>query len=661
MTQIAQRESPEHDASAHRLGRGKVPVVTPVNALWNHVATTPDGSRSSRPGFAHPIVQPKLEVGAPDDQYEREADHVADMVMRMPDPAPAVSTASPGRLATRRVQRLCSECEDELESGPADELIQPKPGGGGTPSQAPAATQAGISAMRGGGWPLPPAARRTFEPRFGSDFSGVRIHADSRASGLAKSLSARAFTVGNDIAFAAGQYHPGTQSGDRLLAHELTHVVQQGAADRPFVQRNGEPGTSVYKDQVSSTSTNIKEPGVWEGEVDRREYRSASDKKLKKAPILSSRVGLRFDANSCEVTIPYKVAFAHPSAANWPVCGADAGSAPPAHLGPDDYQDLSEQFVSVANDRLNGWYAARIESCEHDCAGRDIPIRVVVSVDQADPDATVILANKRGRSCVSGAQIVIHASGASSHRIAHEAGHAILGHGDEYEERGYPIERVRMGDYSLMAEADLFGRWSLLHERHFAFVPTFLNSILPGDCSASLEELRGPVTLDFRLRASGGFASYEGGNGTYVELGFDLGIPIDRLREWEFLIGLRGRTLGRFEGDVRAAWLAGLRVGSEHTFSGSADSFRVGAFGEVGYGSFQTDDPTALFGDRTGGSAYGEVGGSAGFRFSPGAGLFPYLGVEAAYGSTFNSEGIDMDDPDHADWFRAGVTVGLEL
>ena len=82
--------------------------------------------------------------------------------------------------------------------------------------------------MRAGGEPLSDSARQGFEPRFGSDFSGVRVHTDSGAAALAQSLSARAFTVGGDIAFAAGEYRPGTQAGDRLLAHELTHVLQQG-------------------------------------------------------------------------------------------------------------------------------------------------------------------------------------------------------------------------------------------------------------------------------------------------------------------------------------------------------------------------------------------------------------------------------------------------
>ncbi len=78
-----------------------------------------------------------------------------------------------------------------------------------------------------GGSPLPAPARSFFERRFGHDFSDVRIHTGGRADGMAQSLGARAFTLGNDIAFASGQFAPQTSEGRHLLAHELTHTLQQ--------------------------------------------------------------------------------------------------------------------------------------------------------------------------------------------------------------------------------------------------------------------------------------------------------------------------------------------------------------------------------------------------------------------------------------------------
>lgn len=83
--------------------------------------------------------------------------------------------------------------------------------------------------MRGGGQPLSASSRAFFEPRLGADLSNVRVHTDANATGTAKALNAKAFTVGRDVVFGAGQYEPASNEGRRLLAHELTHVVQQRA------------------------------------------------------------------------------------------------------------------------------------------------------------------------------------------------------------------------------------------------------------------------------------------------------------------------------------------------------------------------------------------------------------------------------------------------
>jgi hypothetical protein len=80
------------------------------------------------------------------------------------------------------------------------------------------------------GQTLDQATRSIFEARFGHDFSGVRIHADAQAATSAESINAQAFTVGRDVVFAKGQYSPQTAAGQRLLAHELAHVVQQRSA-----------------------------------------------------------------------------------------------------------------------------------------------------------------------------------------------------------------------------------------------------------------------------------------------------------------------------------------------------------------------------------------------------------------------------------------------
>lgn len=132
-------------------------------------------------------VQPKLTIGAPDDPLKKEADEVADKVMRMPA---GVSTPPP-----------------------------PGPGFGG-------ALDTGS-----GGAPLPAEARSFFEPRFARDLGHVRVHDGTQAGALARDIGARALTLGSHVYFASGHYDPASRAGRRLLAHELTHVLQQGRSE----------------------------------------------------------------------------------------------------------------------------------------------------------------------------------------------------------------------------------------------------------------------------------------------------------------------------------------------------------------------------------------------------------------------------------------------
>ena len=223
-----------------------------------------------------PSVQPKLKIGAANDPAEREADAVADKVMRMPAPEPSAAGESPlppsgngpdpppampapsrgSGSGPNPIRRMCTGCEDEIKRQPAEEdklevqrlatgegaegdeeeLVQPKE----KPGAAPALSATSESAIRGlgGGAPLARSERAFFEPRFGREFSGVRIHTGAAADTSAKSINARAFTLGSNIAFASGEYTPGTPAGRRLLAHELTHTVQQRASGVFAVQRH---------------------------------------------------------------------------------------------------------------------------------------------------------------------------------------------------------------------------------------------------------------------------------------------------------------------------------------------------------------------------------------------------------------------------------------
>lgn len=179
-----------------------------------------------------PVIQTKLKVGEPNDQFEKEADRVADEVLKAPQSRPATQV----QRAPSSVQRTCSACEEEqkvrrIPSTTAEPV---------NPTVEPPIEQS-IRHARNSGAALPSATRSFLEPRFGRDLGGVRIHADRASSQLAQRLQSRAFTVGSDIFFAPGEFQPHTPGGMRVLSHELTHVAQQGAVPATASPRGPAP------------------------------------------------------------------------------------------------------------------------------------------------------------------------------------------------------------------------------------------------------------------------------------------------------------------------------------------------------------------------------------------------------------------------------------
>jgi hypothetical protein len=199
-----------------------------------------------------------MPISQPGDAYEREADDVAERVMRMAEPPEIASAPS-------AIQRKFAECEDEEQTA-----IQTK--------RAPLRNAEAVldpGAAERGGAPLPTEVRSYFEPRFGHDFSRVRVHTDARAAESARSLSARAYTIGSDVIFGAGQFVPATQGGRRLLAHELTHTIQQSSS------ANASNGLSIAREPVDKLAeeTAKKEPEKKEPEKKEAEKKEpAKDK-----------------------------------------------------------------------------------------------------------------------------------------------------------------------------------------------------------------------------------------------------------------------------------------------------------------------------------------------------------------------------------------------
>ncbi|TFH47375.1 MAG: DUF4157 domain-containing protein [ANME-2 cluster archaeon] len=214
-----------------------------------------DFSRVSVHSTGLGMIQTKLEINEPGDLYEQEADRVADTVMRMPEPGvqreaepeeeeeeeEGLQTKSLASQITPLVQRVPEPVEDEEE----EKQIQSKSNTGMAPQVTPGIAH-DIHSLKGTGQSLPASERAFFEPRFGRDFSNVRVHTNERSAHTAQSINARAFTLGVDVVFGAGQYEPGAISSRRLLAHELTHVVQQSGNIKNHVPSQSQSNTTSF-------------------------------------------------------------------------------------------------------------------------------------------------------------------------------------------------------------------------------------------------------------------------------------------------------------------------------------------------------------------------------------------------------------------------------
>ncbi len=173
--------------------------------------------------FRNLPIKCKLSIGSSVDPLEHEADAMADKVMRMPE--------------NGLIQRKCSSCEEEekLQRKPLASFIQKKGAHGGLVASASVSNR--INSSRGKGSGLSGSTKSFMESRFETDFSNVNIHIGGEATQMNRELNAKAFTVGNDIYFNEGQYQPGSNEGKHLLAHELTHAVQQNISVRKKIQR----------------------------------------------------------------------------------------------------------------------------------------------------------------------------------------------------------------------------------------------------------------------------------------------------------------------------------------------------------------------------------------------------------------------------------------
>lgn len=201
--------------------------------------------KTAQPFFstAGQTIQPKLTIGKPGDAFEQEADAMADNVVNQPtSPSiqpkeePIIQRQEAG-MEDEELQAkpdlMAMEDEEELQAKPNlmamedEEELQAKPDSGHPSHQATPALSTRLQQSKGRGSNLPRQTQAEMSTAFGKSFSSVRIHTDADAARMSKTLRAQAFTHGKDIYFNQGKFNPTSKSGKHLLAHELTHVVQQ--------------------------------------------------------------------------------------------------------------------------------------------------------------------------------------------------------------------------------------------------------------------------------------------------------------------------------------------------------------------------------------------------------------------------------------------------
>jgi len=262
----------QHEPSAAAIGHSRSAApsaasLPPALQLQQMV-----GNQAMQEFLRSGYIQAKLAISNPDDPEEREADQVAHTIMRKAAGAPFSSPCS-----CSHDGEMCEDCQ-QRQSQPT---ISRRASAPAAPAHVPRIVS---DVLRSPGHPLDSATRSFFEPRFGHDFSHVRVHTDSPAAESARSIQAHAYTAGPDIVFAHGQYSPTISSGRHLLAHELTHVLQQGPPAQTALGSSARTGSPIIQRSPAPPGRLILPPTMFsdESKKERSHWRAAVDLAVRK-------------------------------------------------------------------------------------------------------------------------------------------------------------------------------------------------------------------------------------------------------------------------------------------------------------------------------------------------------------------------------------------
>ncbi|MGK7917232.1 MAG: DUF4157 domain-containing protein [Prochloraceae cyanobacterium] len=213
--QVSEEEWQQLDSAIGTRATGQILAGkrTPKKPLWRGISTQLWG----KAGNGGVPYQAKLTIGAVGDKYEKEADRVAAEVVQQINRGATVSAQSAMEPERERKPEVGSEISKKGKGSTLNGGVE-------------ASTELSRAFERGRGQRLEPSLAASMGQSMGADFSGVRVHTDARSDQLNQSIQSKAFTTGQDVFFRRGEYQPGSRGGQKLIAHELTHVLQQNGA-----------------------------------------------------------------------------------------------------------------------------------------------------------------------------------------------------------------------------------------------------------------------------------------------------------------------------------------------------------------------------------------------------------------------------------------------
>jgi uncharacterized protein DUF4157 len=630
--------------------------------------------------FKSGSLQAKLSISQPDDPYERQADRIANAITSTAEPMLARKCA-----ACESTGSSCASCAAEPE-----ETIQRK----AESSASTAGESAPVNPVHSldSGEPLNHETRALMEPRFGADLSHVRVHTNRAAAESARSVHALAYTIGRDIVFGAGQYAPQTSVGQKLLAHELTHFIQQSSATfQPVLQRacstdpecepaeEGDlPGSNV-KGSAEHFHTSVK----------REEKEKAEEEETKTPREIRDEL--------CSKVPPD------------PACTADGHARRATEFektfGPYAQFALADGvYVDKAISKRVGAYTKKCSAFKPRLEGD----RCVFIPDSLEKQAARYNSGAQKIGGDDRAEWFTDTLGIVTHELEHvrfrkkfpkteprPEACAFDDISSELTELGaimseFPVffrAQAHKSWHDRRVEMDSwFNRKVTQPSRHGERISGILKAVRCRcecqDVNAYLErlvdfttkswtdverntfheELRDPKwKLDWPIKTpppprdlpsllltpslSIGYG-YLGRGGFGASLGLDAEIPLDRLGKWRLLLGAQAHVLPQLTVDDQLVYTAGLKFGFLHGPRLGARGVQLGAFGEIGRGSFQS-------GTTTEGGVYAAGGFS--LRYSPGLqadrSQIPFVGIDIAGGGRISTAKPEL--------FFAGVSFGV--